>query len=139
MSVNKVILIGRAGKDPEIRSINSGTTVATFTMATNRVGKNKEGEKTEEAEWHRIVAYSRIGEICRDYLKKGALIFIEGRIKTRQWDDKDSNRRWITEIIAEKLTMLGSREENSLSCEDHEKGGGAFSKRDEVSDMVVPF
>ncbi len=105
--VNKVILVGNLGADPEIRYTADGTAVATFRLATSRRWTNKEGERVEQTEWHRIVAWRRLGEICAQYLSKGKQVYVEGRIQTRSWEDKDGNKRWTTEIIAENLQMLG--------------------------------
>ena len=107
-SVNKVILIGNLGGDPEIRYTPSGTAVANFTLATHEQWKNKDGEKGERTEWHRVVAWARLGEICGEYLHKGSQIYIEGRLQTRSWDDRDGNKRYTTEIIAQAMQMLGS-------------------------------
>ena len=106
--VNKVILLGRLGADPEVRYSSSGTAVTNFRMATSTVFNNKQGEKEERTEWHRIVAFGRLGEICGEYLAKGKQVYVEGRLQTRDWEDKDGNRRWTTEIIAQNLQMLGS-------------------------------
>ena len=106
--VNKVILIGRLGADPEVRYTNSGTPVATFRMATSVNFKNKDGEKTDKTEWHRIVAFGRLGEICGEYLAKGKQVYIEGRLQTREWEDRDGNKKWTTEIVANTMQMLGS-------------------------------
>lgn len=109
--VNKVIIIGRLGKDPEVRYMPDGTAVANFSVATSEEWKDKTtGEKKEKTEWHRIVAFRRLGEICGEYLSKGRQVYIEGRIQTREWQDKDGNKRWTTEIIANQMQMLGSRE-----------------------------
>jgi len=105
--INKVILIGRLGKDPEIRYTPGGAAVANFTMATSEEWRDKEtGEKQERTEWHRIVAWRRLGEICGEYLKKGSQVYIEGRIQTRDWEDRDGVRRYTTEIIAQSMQML---------------------------------
>lgn len=110
MSVNKVILVGRLGKDPEVRYTTSGTAVANFSLATNRAYTNKQtNEKVEETEWHRIVAFGRTGEVCGEYLHKGSQVYIEGRLQTREWEDKEGNKRWSTEVIAETMQMLGSK------------------------------
>ena len=106
--LNKVLLIGRLGADPEIRYTSDGTAVANFSLATNEQWTNKDGEKTEKTEWHRIVAWGRLGEICGEYLKKGSQVYIEGRIQTRAWEDRDGNKRYTTEIIAQAMQMLGS-------------------------------
>jgi single-strand DNA-binding protein len=106
--VNKVILIGRLGADPEVRYTNSGTPVATFRMATSVNFTNKNGEKTDKTEWHRIVAFGRLGEICGEYLAKGKQVYVEGRLQTREWEDRDGNKRRTTEIIANIMQMLGA-------------------------------
>jgi single-strand DNA-binding protein len=105
--VNKVILIGYLGADPEIRYTADGTAVATFRLATTRRWTNKSGERVDQTEWHRIVAWRRLGEICGQYLSKGKQVYVEGRLQTRSWEDKDGNKRWTTEIVAQNLQMLG--------------------------------
>lgn len=108
--VNKVILIGRLGRDPEVRYTSDGTAVANFSIATSREWNDKtSGEKREQTEWHRIVAFRRLGEICGEYLTKGSQIYIEGRLQTREWQDKEGNKRYTTEIVADQMQMLGSR------------------------------
>jgi len=110
-AVNKVILVGNLGKDPEIRYLQDGTAVANFSIATTRKWKDRgTGEEKSQTEWHRIVAFRRLGEICGEYLSKGKQVYIEGRLQTREWEDKDGNRRWTTEIVAREMQMLGSRE-----------------------------
>ena len=105
--VNKVILVGNLGADPEIRYTADGTAVATFRIATSRKWTNKEGERVVQTEWHRIVAWRRLGEICAQYLSKGKQVYVEGRLQTRSWEGKDGSKRWTTEIVAENLQMLG--------------------------------
>jgi single-strand DNA-binding protein len=105
--VNKAILIGHLGADPELRHTQSGTAVATFSLATTERYTDKSGERQERTEWHRIVAWARLGEICNQYLKKGKQVYIEGRIQTRQWEDQSGNKRYTTEIVANNMTMLG--------------------------------
>ena len=106
--INKVILIGRLGADPEIRYTPSGAEVATFRIATSEAWTNKSGEKEERTEWHRIVAFGRLAEICGEYLNKGKQVYIEGRLRTRSWEDKDGNKRSTTEIVAARMQMLGA-------------------------------
>ncbi len=106
---NKAILIGRLGRDPEVRHTTSGTAVTDFSVATNEVWTDQNGERQERTEWHRIVAWSRLAEICEKYLRKGSLVMIEGRIQTREWEDRDGNRRRTTEIRAFGMKMLDSR------------------------------
>jgi single-strand DNA-binding protein len=108
-SVNKVILIGNLGRDPEVRYTPSGTAVANFSVATTENWTNKEGQKDSRTEWHRIVAWGRLGEICGEYLSKGRLVYVEGRIQTNEWEDQEGNKRQTKEIVASNMTMLGSR------------------------------
>ncbi len=106
--VNKVILIGNLGADPEVRYAQNGTAVANFRIATTETWK-KDGNKEEMTEWHRIVAFGRLGEICGEYLSKGSKVYIEGRLQTRKWDDRDGNTRYTTEIVAREMKMLSPR------------------------------
>jgi single-strand DNA-binding protein len=110
-SVNKVILIGNLGKDPEIRYAPSGSAICNVTIATSRVTKDKtSGERQEQTEWHRVVMFDRLAEIASEYLKKGKSVYVEGRLQTRKWTDKEGVERYSTEIIAQEMTMLGGRE-----------------------------
>ena len=111
--VNKAILIGNLGGDPEVRYTQSGTAVANFSVATKEKWKDKDGQLQEQTEWHKIVAFARLGEICGEYLSKGSKVYIEGRIQTRQWEDKDGNKRYTTEIVAREMKMLDSRGQQS--------------------------
>ena len=106
--VNKVILIGRLGADPEVKYLTNGTTVANFRMATTENRLNKSGEKTTFTEWHRIVAFGRLAEICGEYLNKGKQIYVEGRLRTRSWEDKDGNKKYTTEVNINNMVRLGS-------------------------------
>jgi len=138
MSVNKVILVGRLGKDPEVRYSNNGNAITNFNLATSRVYKNKQGEKVDETEWHRCVSFGRTAEVCGEYLHKGSLIYVEGRLQTRDWEDKDGNKRWTTEIIIESMKMLGSKNDRGGSSE--EKSGNPFDKGpSDIPDDDVPF
>ncbi len=112
--VNKAILIGNLGADPEVRYTQSGAAVATFNIATTETW-TKDGNKEERTEWHRIVAFGRLGEICGEYLSKGSKVYIEGRIQTRQWDDKDGNKRYTTEIVAREMKMLSPKNQGGQS------------------------
>lgn len=105
--VNKVILVGNLGKDPETSYTPSGQSVTKFSLATSRSYKDKNGELKEETEWHNIVAWGRTGEICQQYLTKGRPVFVEGRIQTRSWEDKEGKKRYTTEIIANEVVLLG--------------------------------
>jgi len=108
--INKVILVGRLGRDPEVRYTPSGVTVANFSIATSDTWKDKDtGQKQEKTEWHRIVAWRRLGEICGEYLRKGKQVYIEGKLQTRSWEDRDGNKRYTTEIIAQNMQMLDAQ------------------------------
>ena len=123
--INKAILIGRLGSDPEIRYTPSGVAVANFSVATSEEWKDKDtGEKKERTEWHRIVAWRRLGEICGEYLSKGKQVYIEGRIQTSSWEDKDGNKRYTTEIVANDVQFLGSRDMSDSARSQGGMGGG---------------
>jgi single-strand DNA-binding protein len=123
--VNKVILVGNLGKDPEVRYSPNGGAVANITLATSESWKDKNtGEKQEKTEWHRVVFFGRLAEIAGEYLKKGAQIYIEGRLQTRKWQDKEGKDRYTTEIVAGEMQMLGSREGR----------GGASAEFDQSAD-----
>jgi single-strand DNA-binding protein len=106
-SLNKVLLLGNLGRDPEVRYTASGKAVATFTVATSQRWKDQDGNDQERTEWHRVVAWGRLGEVCGEYLSKGKQVFIEGRIQSREWEDQDGNKRTTVEIIANDMIMLG--------------------------------
>ena len=108
--LNKAILIGNLGRDPEIRYTPSGLAVANFSIATSETWPGKDGQKETRTEWHRIVAFGKTAEICGEYLSKGKQVYIEGRIQTKEWEDRDGNKRYTTEIIANQLLMLGTKE-----------------------------
>ena len=135
--VNKAILIGRLGRDPEIRYTPGGTAVANFSMATSENYTNRDGNREEKTEWHRIVAFGRLAEICGEYLAKGKEIYIEGRIQTRDWEDRDGNKRYTTEIVALTMQMLGrasdapreSRQGDWQSGGDYGSRGGDYGQR----------
>lgn len=109
MAINKAILVGNLGKDPELRYTASGQAVATFSLATTEKFKNKGGEQQERTEWHNIVAWGPLAEICGKYLVKGKQVYVEGRIQSRSYDDRDGNKRYITEIVISDMQMLGGR------------------------------
>jgi len=116
MSVNKAILVGRLGRDPETRYTSGGQAVANFTLATDETFKDRSGERQKRTEWHRIVLWGKLAEITQQYLKKGMLVYIEGRIQTRQWEDKrDGQKRSTTEIVANVMRMLTSRAEGAAA------------------------
>ena len=146
--VNRAILIGRLGRDPELRHTSSGTPVANFSVATDEFWNDSNGERQRRTEWHNVVVWSRLAEICNQYLTKGKLVFIEGRIQTREWDDRDGNKRRTTEIVASDMRMLGSREENqasvnapaSVGTPEQKSVGTPEQKMDpEITDDDIPF
>ncbi len=119
-SINKVILVGRLGKDPEVKATPSGSTVAKFSLATDERYTDRDGNKQERTEWHNIVAWGKLGEICGQYLRKGKLIYIEGKIRTESWEDKETKvKRYRTDIIADNMQMLDRKGD--------EEGGGSYS------------
>ena len=152
-SVNKVILIGNVGKDPEIRSSASGVTVANFTLATSDRFQDAQGNWQDRTEWHTLVAFKRTAEIVRDYVKKGSKLYIEGKLQTRSWDDKETGaKKYRTEIIVNELVLLTSREEGGGSSRPSGSGSSAasFDQRTpagvddiaqsaEISDDDIPF
>lgn len=113
MSINKVILVGNVGKDPEVRYLDSGVAVCNFPFATSETYKNRNGEKVTTTEWHNIVLWRSLAEVAEKYVKKGSQLYIEGKIRTRSWDDRDGNKRYTTEIIADNMQMLGKRSDDS--------------------------
>ncbi len=108
-SLNRVLIIGNLGSNPEVRSVAGGQTVATFSVATNESWNDKQGQKQERTEWHKIVVWGRQAEFCGQYLQKGSTVFIEGRIQTRSWDDKEGQKRYTTEIVASSVQSIGGR------------------------------
>ncbi len=126
--INKAILIGRLGNDPEVRYTPSGAAVANFNIATSEEWKDKDtGEKKERTEWHRIVAWRRLGELCGEYLSKGRQVYIEGRIQTRSWEDRDGNKRYTTEIVASDVQFLGGRENSGSGGRPSGQSGNDFA------------
>lgn len=126
--VNKAIIVGRLGRDPEMRRTSTGTPVASFSVATDEKWTGQDGNKQSKTEWHNVVAWSRLAEICEQYLKKGKLVYIEGRLQTREWDDREGNKRRTTEIVASNMQMLSSRQEDeAMGSQDY--GNGASSSR----------
>src|SRR5438270_3256152 len=116
MSVNKAILVGRLGRDPETRYTSAGQAVCNFTLATDETYKDRNGERQKRTEWHRIVVWGKQAEIAQQYLHKGSLIFVEGRIQTRQWDDREGQKRTTMEIVATNFRMLGGRGEGGMAA-----------------------
>ncbi|MGA3032687.1 MAG: single-stranded DNA-binding protein [Terracidiphilus sp.] len=155
-SVNKVILLGNVGKDPEIRSTGGGTMVANFTLATSDRFQDQQGNWQDRTEWHNLVAFKRLAEIVRDYVKKGSKLYVEGKIQTRSWDDKDTGaKRYRTEIIVNDISLLSGRDDsaggysrssgtaaNSATGNMDQRqpaGHDDFSQSAEISDEDIPF
>lgn len=111
--VNKVILIGNLGKDPEVRYLEGGIAVANFPIATTENFKDKNGNKNEQTEWHQVVLWRRLAEVAEKYLRKGQMVYLEGKIRSRSWDDKDGNKRYTTEIFGDVLTILSRKDETA--------------------------
>lgn len=139
-SVNKVILIGNAGRDPEVRYTQNGTPVANFTMATSESFKNQSGEWQEKTEWHNIVCWRYLAERAEKYLRKGSKVYIEGQLQTRSWDDKDGNKKYMTEIVAKDMMLLDAPRDGG-----GQGGGGPHqqyepaSQQSDISDDDIPF
>jgi len=141
--VNKVILVGNLGADPEVRHTPGGTPVTTFRMATSSFFTNRDGQKDQRTEWHRVVAFGRLAEICGQYLKKGKQVYIEGRLQTRDWEDQSGNKRYTTEVVANQMVMLGTRgdveytPDDSAQAEPPEEVSQAAPAGDDEDDL--PF
>ena len=140
--INKVILIGNLGRDPEIRYTASGQAVVNFTLATTESSTSKDGEKQDFTEWHRIVAWGRLAEICGEYLSKGRMVYIEGSIRTRSWEDKEGRKRWTTEILSRNMQMLSPAGEKPEKSPDTKEGlteDFDISEDSLDSDEDIPF
>ncbi len=149
-SVNKVILIGRLGRDPDLKYTPSGAPVANFSLATDETYKDRNGEQQSRTEWHRIVAWGKLAEICGEYLTKGKQVYVEGSIRSREYEDKSGNKRTVHEIVARQMTMLGSRADTERVPTDRPAGERAPSERaasappeappePEITDEDIPF
>jgi len=136
--VNKVILIGRLGADPEVRYTQEGAMVTNFRLATDEQWRDKSGEKVQRTEWHRIVTFGKLAEICGNYLSKGRLVYIEGRIQTRSWDDRDGNKRYTTEIVAQNMQMLERKEQGSDQVREPDNSASSYEGSSTPEDDV-PF
>lgn len=140
--VNRVILIGHLGQDPEIRHMPNGTAVANVSIATTESWKDKNsGEKQDRTEWHRVVFFARLAEIVGEYLRKGSQVYVEGRLQTRKWQDKNGQDRYTTEIVASEMQMLGGKGSGGDRADDAgtPTGGGDQAARDEGFDDDIPF
>ena len=138
-SVNKVILIGRLGKDPEVKFTQGGVSYARFSIATDETWKDQGGERQQRTEWHNIVAWRKLADICGQYLTKGKLIYIEGHLQTRSWEDKDGSKRYMTEVQTDTMVMLsGGNSEYKPEFKSEHKQNKSSPKEEEVSDSM-PF
>jgi single-strand DNA-binding protein len=151
-SVNKVILLGNVGKDPEVKFLPSGQPVANFSIATSDRFKDKQGEWQDRTEWHNVVAFARLAEIVRDYVKKGSKLYVEGRLNTRSWDDKDSGKKmYRTEVIVNDISLLSGRSDGEGGSGSYSKGNTAsfdqrqpagqddYASQTEITDDDIPF
>ena len=146
-SINKAILIGRLGKDPEVKYTSSGQAVANFSIATDETYKDRNGEQQRRTEWHNIVAWRRLAEICGEYLVKGKLVYIEGPLRTRQWEDREGNKRTTTEIEAREMKMLSSKGEHNqgegvspqVDSKPQPSSPPAIAPSSEITDDDIPF
>ena len=140
--INKVIVVGNLGADPDSRTMPSGNAVTNISVATSESWNDKEtGEKQEKTEWHRVVFFGRLAEIASDYLKKGSQVYIEGKLQTRKWEDKEGNERWTTEIVANQMQMLGERMSQGTSNQGNVTKQNTSSNEfvDEEFDDDIPF
>jgi single-strand DNA-binding protein len=136
--INKVILVGRLGADPEVRYTQDGTMVTNFRMATDETRKDKSGERVTRTEWHRIVTFGKLAEICGNYLSKGRLVYVEGRIQTRQWEDNEGTKRYTTEIVAQNMQMLESKGQAADQYGESQYSGSSLAEPG-MPDDDVPF
>lgn len=130
MSINKVILVGNVGKDPEVRYLENRVPVAKFPLATSETFKNRDGERITTTEWHNVVLWRGLAEVAEKFVKKGTQVYIEGKIRTRQWDDKEGNKRYTTEIVGDIMQLLGRRGDNDHSDNDEKK-------QDSSEDLII--
>jgi single-strand DNA-binding protein len=135
-SVNKVILVGNLGRDPETRYMPDGGAITNVSIATTDSWKDKNGDKQEKTEWHRVAFFGKLAEIAGEYLKKGSQVYVEGRLQTRKWQDKDGAEKYTTEIVADRMQMLGRRE--GMGGADSDSGGGSYDRGGERSERGAP-
>jgi single-strand DNA-binding protein len=138
MSVNKVILVGNVGKDPEVRHLEGGATVCNFSLATSEVYRNKSGEKVTQTEWHNIVLWRQTAEIAEKYVRKGSQIYIEGRIRTRSYDDQNGVKRYVTEIYGDTLQLLGRKQDGDNAVSGGSSNGQAIANQSYSSSVAEP-
>ncbi|MCB9095842.1 MAG: single-stranded DNA-binding protein [Halobacteriovoraceae bacterium] len=129
MSINKVMLLGRLGQDPELKYTPSGAAVCNFSLATSETWNDKSsGQRQEKTEWHRVVCWGKTAELCNQYLAKGRQVFLEGRLQTRSWDDKDGNKRYTTEIVASNVQFIGGRNDTATMNDSPNMGGASHAE-----------
>lgn len=138
MSVNKVILVGNVGKDPEIRHLENNLVLARFSLATSETYKNKNGEMVTNTEWHNIVAWRQLAELAERFIRKGRQLYVEGKITTRQWDDKEGNKRYTTEIVADNIRLLGKREDIEQNNDSNVRPSRAVTPEPMSEDVDIP-
>jgi single-strand DNA-binding protein len=146
-SLNKVLLIGHLGKDPEVRYTPDGSPVATFSLATSENWTDKNGSRQEHTEWHNVVAWNKLADLCKKYLTKGRQVYIEGRIRSRDWQDRDGNKRRTTEVIATQMVLLGSRPQGAdAGVQPMEQSSRSLADADQqpfdnggITDSDIPF
>jgi len=127
--INIAMIIGNLGNDPKTTVASNGNTIASFSVATSERYKDKNGQQQEQTEWHRVVVFGRLAEICEQYLKKGSRVYIEGRLQTRQWEDKNGNKQNTTEIVAKEMKMLGSRDGKADTSQKNEETGNSETEK----------
>jgi single-strand DNA-binding protein len=145
-SLNKILLIGRLGKDPEMRSTSDGTPVATFSLATSENWTDKNGTRQERTEWHNIVAWSRLADLSKRFLSKGRQVYIEGRLQTREWNDREGNKRRTTEVVASQMVLLGARPQSNETMDQSQEAVSQSAAESEssfgdagITDDDIPF
>ena len=127
MALNKVLLIGNVGKDPEVRHLESGTAVATITLATSERYRDRNGETRELTEWHTVIAWRQLADLAENYIRKGSQIYVEGKIRSRSWDDQNGQKRYVTEIQADTIQLLGRRSDNPAAQQAQPQNYGGYS------------
>lgn len=140
--VNKVILIGNVGKDPEIRHMENGTVKATFPLATTETYRDRDGQRIEQTEWHNIVLWRGLAELADKYIRKGKQLFIEGKLRTRSWEDKEGNKRYTTEIVADNITLLGGlqrRDEQGGQGQSNENSNAGYTNPTTANEPATPI
>lgn len=138
MSLNKVMLIGRLGQDPEVKYTANGTAVCNFSLATSETYKDKSGERQDKTEWHKLVAFGRTAEICGEYLSKGKQIYIEGKIQTRNWEGSDGKKNYMTEVLVNQMQMLGSKGDSTGGGGGYSQGGGGQQEPPTIEEPPAP-